>query len=60
MEFQADPWKRIQFYVDHGLVDRLPTPDQLKAASWENRYGAGVIERLRYYSRRPWEMLPTG
>jgi hypothetical protein len=59
MELRADPWKRIQFYVDHGLVERLPTPDQLKVASRANRYGAGVVERLRYYARRPWEMLPT-
>jgi hypothetical protein len=59
MQFSVDPWKRIQFYVDHGLVESLPNPEQLKRATCENDYGAGFIERIRYYARRPQDMLPT-
>jgi hypothetical protein len=54
----VDPWPRVDFYVQHGLVSRRPTPEQLARASRENFYGAGVVERLRYFARHPLELLP--
>ena len=30
MRFGVDPWARIEFYVKHGLVERMPTYEQLR------------------------------
>jgi hypothetical protein len=54
----VDPWPRVDFYVRHGLVSRRPTAEQLARAARENFYGAGVVERLRYFARHPLELLP--
>jgi hypothetical protein len=60
MQFQVDPWPRIAFYVQHGFVARLPTYGQLEQASKLNvYYGGGFTERIKYYARHPWQVLPT-
>lgn len=59
MSFGVDPWKRIDFYVENGLVPQRPTPEQLDAASKLNGTEAGVIERVKHFVTHPMDMLPT-
>jgi hypothetical protein len=59
MPLWVDHRPRIEFYVRHGLVARMPSESQLRAASRLNLYGAGVVERVRYYARHPLDLMPT-
>jgi hypothetical protein len=60
VQFSVDPWPRIEFYVRHGLVQKMPTATQLKEVSKLNVYvGGGMTERLRYYARHPLDLFPT-
>jgi hypothetical protein len=60
VQFSVDPWPRIEFYVRHGLVQKMPTAQQLKQVSKLNVYkGGGMTERLRYYARHPLDLFPT-
>jgi hypothetical protein len=60
VQFSVDPWPRIEFYVRHGLVQKMPTARQLKQVSKLNVYvGGGMTERLRYYVRHPLDLFPT-
>jgi hypothetical protein len=59
MPLWVDHRPRIEFYVRHGLVPRMPSEAQLRAASRLNLYGAGVVERARYYVRHPLDLFPT-
>ena len=38
VQFSVDPWQRIEFYVRHGLVQKMPTAQQLKQVSKLNVY----------------------
>ena len=58
--YGVDPWQRIEFYVRHGLVPKMPTATQLRQVSKLNVYkGGGMTERLRYYARHPLNLFPT-
>jgi hypothetical protein len=60
MGFGVDPWPRIEFYVRNGLVERMPTAEQLQKASKLNVYaGGGFTERIAYYVRHPLNLFPT-
>jgi hypothetical protein len=60
MRFGVDPWARIEFYVKHGIVERMPTYEQLEKLSKMNIYaGGGFTERILYYARHPWNLFPT-
>ena len=60
VQFSVDPWPRIEFYVRHGLVQKMPTARQLKQVSKLNVYGGGgMTERLLYYARHPLHLFPT-
>lgn len=59
MVFRVDPWRRIDFYIEHGLVPRRPTPEQIEKASKLNGTEAGVIERVKRFAKNPMEMFPT-
>jgi hypothetical protein len=60
MRFGVDPWPRIEFYVRHGLVEKMPTAEQLQKASKLNIYaGGGFTERIIYYARHPLNLFPT-
>ena len=60
IQFSVDPWPRIEFYVRHGLVQKMPTAQQLKQVSKLNVYkGGGMTERLRYYAMHPLNLFPT-
>ncbi len=56
----VDPSARIDFYVQHGLVRRAPTLEQLERAERQNtQQGAGVIQRIRWFARHPWGRRPS-
>ena len=60
MRFGVDPWARIKFYVKHGLVEKVPTYEQLEKLSKMNVYsGGGFTERILYYARHPLNLFPT-
>jgi hypothetical protein len=60
MRFGVDPWPRIEFYVRNGLVERMPTVEQLEKAGKLNVYhGGGTTERVKYYVRHPLDLFPT-
>ena len=47
MRFGVDPWARIEFYVKDGLVERMPTYEQLEKLSKLNVYlGGGFTSTL--------------
>ena len=60
VQFSVDPWQRIEFYVRHGLVHKMPTAKQLQQVSKLNVYvGGGMTERLLYYVRHPLNLFPS-
>lgn len=60
MRLGVDPWTRIAFYVKNGLVERMPTYEQLEKLSKMNVYsGGGFTERILYYARHPLNLFPT-
>jgi hypothetical protein len=59
MPFWVDHRPRIEYYVRQGLVRRMPSDAQLREVSRLNLYGAGVVERIRFYARHPLDLLPT-
>jgi hypothetical protein len=59
MELWVDHRPRIDFYVRHGLVKRVPSEAQLRAAARRNAFKAGPFERLNYYFHHPQDLFPT-
>ena len=57
---RVDPYERIRVYARMGLIDAVPSPKQLAKAEWINgSVGAGPLERLRFFVRRPLDLFPT-
>jgi hypothetical protein len=57
---RVDARARIDFYVREGLVSRAPTDEELaRTEALNTGEGAGVVQRMRYYTRHPLELFPT-
>ncbi len=47
--YWVDHRARIDFYVEHGLLARAPTDEQIAQSFAEYGQGGGVIERVVHY-----------
>jgi hypothetical protein len=54
-----NPWDRVRYFVEQGLVERAPTPAQLAHAEAQVGMTAGPLQRLASYARRPLSALSS-
>jgi hypothetical protein len=50
---------RIEYYVRHGLVSRVPSDEQLARAFVAIRDKVGVLGQVKYYAKHPLMIFPT-
>jgi len=51
--------KRIDFFLEQGLISKAPTAEQLAKAEKLSRTVAGPLQRVEFYIKNPMQIFPT-